>query len=182
MRVRRFSLSTGQTLSILTAGLVLAVLAVGVALTWVTLRRAALETALDRMTRGTRQLAALTATGVHNQQPRYLVVAADPAIRRALTSAATAGDVTEARVALEKFQIESDSGLPVELWRAADHRRVTFVGDDASKPGSLNVRGEEGLRPLRFRPGLDSISTRDTLRFGRLYAVNGRTYFWVGTP
>ena len=62
MRVRRFSLSTGQTLSILTAGLVLAVLAVGVAVTWVTLRRDAIETAQDRVTRGVRQLATVSAT------------------------------------------------------------------------------------------------------------------------
>ena len=57
MHVRKFSLSTGQTLSILTAALVLAVLAVGIAMTWVTLRRAALDTAYDRVARGVRPVA-----------------------------------------------------------------------------------------------------------------------------
>ena len=182
MRVRRFSLSTGQTLSILTAGLVLAVLAVGVAVTWVTLRRDAIETAQDRVTRGVRQLATVSATAFHASQPRYLSVAADPAIRRALSSAAGPADLAAARVALARLQLPTDSGLPVELWRAEDHRRVAFVGDDTSKARALNVGGEDGVSPIGFRPGLDSISARDSVRLGQLYSVNGRTYSWVGTP
>ena len=164
MRVSKFSLSTGQTLSIVTTAVVVAVLTVGIAVTWATLRRSALETAHDRMTRGVRQLAINSATGMRAAQPRYAGVATEPAIRRALKRSAQPADVAGARDALAKLQAPADSGLPVELWRVEDHQRVAFVGDDAGTPPSLNVGGEVGLTPARFRPGLDSVSVRDSVQ------------------
>ena len=182
MRARKISLSTGQTLSILTTAVVVAVLAVGVAVTWATLRRSALEAAHDRMTRGVRQLAINTATGIRAAQPKYSSVATDPAIRRALDPSARAADVAASRAALAKLQAPTDSGLPVELWRAEDHHRVAFVGDDAATQPSLNVGGEDELTAALFRPGLDSISGRDSVQLGQIYSTGGRTYFWLAIP
>ena len=182
MRVSKLSLSTGQTLSILTTAVVVAVLAVSVAVTWATLRRSALETAHDRMTRGVRQLAINSATGIRAARPRYSGVAADPAIRRALDPSARPADVAASRAALAKLQAPTDSGLPVELWRVEDHHRVAFVGDDAATEPSLNVGGEDGMAAALFRPGLDSISGRDSVQLGQIYSKGARTYYWLAAP
>jgi PAS domain S-box-containing protein len=179
MRVRRISLSTGQTLSILTAAVVVAVLAIGVAVTWATLRRAALDTVQDRVTHGVRELAAMSGTSVRQMRPRFLAVSTDPAIRSALEPTARAADVAAARAALGKLQMQADSGMPVELWRLEDHRRVAFVGNDVPPSPSLNVGGEDGSTPASLRPGLDSASLRDSVHIGQFYAVGNRTYFWV---
>src|SRR4051812_23530503 len=140
MRVRGIRLSTGQTLSILTTAVVVAVMAIGIAVTWATLRQSAIETARDRVTRGARQLATLLGASVRASQQRYLAVSTDPAIRRALESDAPS-DIAAGRAALAKLQTSTDSGLPVELWRLSDHRRVAFVGNDLPTPPSLNIGG-----------------------------------------
>ena len=97
MRASKISLSTGQTLSIVTTAVVVAVLAVGVAVTWVTLRSSALEAAHDRMMRGVRQLAINSATGIRSAQPRFSSAATNPAIRRALDPSARTADVAASR-------------------------------------------------------------------------------------
>src|ERR1044072_6251063 len=127
MRVRKISLSTGQTLSILTTAVVVAVLAIGVSVTWPPLRRSAVDAAQDRMTRGVRQLATNAATTLPLRQPRYAAVTADPAMRRALSSRSSGQDAVAARAALTTLQEPTDSGLPIELWRGQDRRRVAFI-------------------------------------------------------
>ena len=182
MRLRTISLSTGQTLSILTTAVVVAVLAIGVAVTWATLRRAALESAQDRISHGVGELATMSGNSVRLMQARYLAVSTDPAIRLALAPTARAADLAAARAALAKLQAPTDSGMPVELWRLEEHQRVTFVGNDVPASPSLNVGGEDGLIPAGFRPGLDSASLRDSVHVGRLYAAGNRTYLWIAAP
>ena len=80
----RRRLSTAQILSLLTGGIVLAVLTAAVAITRVTLSRSAVEVAQDRMTRAVRQLATVSATGLRQSQSRYAAAGRDPAIRRLL--------------------------------------------------------------------------------------------------
>src|ERR1044071_5438687 len=127
MRVRRISLSTGQTLSILTSAVVIAVLAVGVSVTWAALRGSAVETAQDRMTRGVRQLAANSANNFRLQQARYAAVTADPAIRRALKSPSNALDLGAGPPGLSKLKGDPGPGLPVELGPGQGRPPVAFV-------------------------------------------------------
>jgi PAS domain S-box-containing protein len=183
MLVRRISLSTGQTLSVLTSAVVIAVLAIGVSITWAFLRGSAVEAAQDRMTRGVRQLATNAVNGLRQQQlPRYAAVTSDPAIRRALRSRSTASDIAAARVALSKLRTDPDSGLPIELWRLEDRRRVAFIGNDIRPPAALDVGGEGAPLLRGLRPGLDSISLRDSLQLGQLYSVGNRTFLWIAAP
>ena len=104
MPPRKLSLSTGQTLSMVATAVVVAVLTVGMTVTWLTLRGSAIDGAQDRMTRGVRQLARVSATGVRQSQPRYHAVTQEPAILRALAASATTTDLAKARDALEKLQ------------------------------------------------------------------------------
>ena len=99
-----------------------------------------------------------------------------------LDPSAQPADVAASRVVLAKLQLPTDSGLPVELWRVDDHHRVAFVGDDAATKPSLNVGGEDGLTAALFRPGLDSVSARDSVQLGQIYSSGGRTYFWIAIP
>jgi PAS domain S-box-containing protein len=134
------------------------------------------------MTRGVRELATMSGNSVRLMQPRFLAVSTDPAIRLALKPSALAADVAAARRVLAKLHVASDSGMPVELWRLEDHRRVAFVGKELPASRSLNVGGEYELTSAGLRPGLDSASLRDSVHVGQLYAVGNRTYFWIAAP
>jgi PAS domain S-box-containing protein len=182
MSARKLSLSTGQTLSILTTAVVVAVLAVGIAATWATVRLSALENAQDRMTRGVNQLAAVSATGVRTTQQRYAAVASDPAIRRALAATPSSSDLASVKKALTTLQAPSDSGLPVALWRTRDRQRVAFVGNDVASNAALNVGGEGPAIASVVRPPLDSISGQDSLQVSAMFGSGAHSYVWIAEP
>jgi PAS domain S-box-containing protein len=181
-RTAKRSLSMAQTLSLLTTVVVLSVLTAAIALTWVTLTRSAVEVTQDRLIHSVHQLAGVSATGIRQTEARYTAVANDVAIHRALAANRSDGALSAARAALARLQLPTDSGMPIELWRAADGQRVTFVGDDIPDSLALHVRGEDRAPAPRYRPGLDSITARDSLQFGALYTTRDRTFFWMALP
>src|SRR5690242_5384020 len=73
-------LSTAQTLSLVTAGIVLVVLATAVIAVRHALTQSALDSAQDRLDRSVRQLAAVSASNLRATRLRFLAVAQDSAI------------------------------------------------------------------------------------------------------
>jgi PAS domain S-box-containing protein len=181
-RTAKRSLSMAQTLSLLTTAVVLSVLTAAIALTWVTLTQSAVEVTQNRLSHSVQQLAGVSAASIRQSQSRYSAIASDVAIHRALAANGSANVLSAAREALGRLQLPTDSGTPIELWRAANGKRVTFVGDDIPDSLALHMRGEDRAPAPRFRPGLDSITGRDSLQFGALYTSGPRTYFWIALP
>lgn len=187
---RRFRLSLARKLSLLTGAVIAACLLAVLLVAYESLTRSALSGARAGLFRATRELANLGQSGIRQSQPRYDAVAKDPAIRRALTQAnadpgvtSKPSDTTMAAAvhALDKLSAPADSGMPIELWDAHG-QRVAFVGSD--QPVLPELPG--GAQPLRSprapRAGAEEIADVDSLQLGRLYASNGRVYFWFVLP
>src|SRR5205823_10061790 len=85
----------------------------------------------DKLVTGV-QTYALPISTVPTQHARFLPVANDSAIRRALRVAPGKSMVRGATRALDKLSLSTDSGLPLELW-TSDERRVAFIGNDRSE-------------------------------------------------
>jgi signal transduction histidine kinase len=178
----RFALSTEQLLSLAAGGVVLAVMTVGVVATWLTLTRSAVADTRDRLAHGVRQLANVSATGVRQSNSRYAGVAANAAVRAALTAnAPDSALIARVQEALLTLRSPADSGVPIELWSADRGRRVALVGDDTQSTAGLRLPGESQTFS-GLRPGLDSIVPTDSLQIGRLYTSNGRAYLWSVMP
>ena len=183
LTARRFALSTEQLLSLGAGGVVLAVMTVGIIAIWLTLTRSAVADSQDRLTHGVRQLANVSATGVRQNNARFAAVAANPSVREALlASAPDRALVAKVQTALLTLRTPTDSGVPIELWRADQRRRVALVGDDLDSTAALRLPGETQTSPTAVRPGLDSIAPNDSLQLGRLYTAGGRTYLWSAMP
>jgi signal transduction histidine kinase len=179
----RFALSTEQLLSLAAGGVVLAVMAVGIFATWLTLTRSAVADSQDRLTHGVRQLANVTATSVRQNTSRFAAVGANPSVREALkASAPDSALVARAQAALLTLRSPADSGTPIELWRADHGPRVALVGKNLDSAAGLRLPSESQIASLGMRPGLDSITSTDSIQLGRLYTVGGRTYLWSAMP
>lgn len=174
-------LSTAQILSMFTAGIVLVVLIVGIAATWLVLTRSAIDAAQARLDGSVRQLASVAATAIRGANPRYLAIARDTALHRVLRRPSASADTAEAQAVIARLRLPSDSGMPIELLDLAG-RRVTFVGNDLPVGPTLDVPGDTVSSPRHVRPGLSALSNIDSLRVGRLYITDGRSYFWIAMP
>jgi PAS domain S-box-containing protein len=169
-------------LPLLTTGVVVGVLATALIVLNAALKRAALETAHDQVTRGVRQLVTISRTTVLQLRQRWAPVVRDAALRRALATHSRTAPDTVYRT-LQTLTAPNDSGVPVELW-SADGRRVAFVGNDVHDALETKQPPEisPGEHPLPPRDGLDSIKSVDSLQFGTLYSTGGRVFFWLVFP
>ena len=159
------------------------VIVLGIALvsTYTALTRAALLNAATRLERATRRLATVAATSLETSRSRYLAVANDSAIRRALAAAGSGAAPPAAAVAaLGRLSLPSDSGMPVELW-SADGRRVAFTGNDIR--GTLrSPSGRPELPAPVSAPIIPTGRVADSLRLTPLYVEDGRVHFWLLAP
>ena len=182
-------MSLARKLSLLTGAVIALCLLIVFGVAYEVLTRSALASASEGLTRAIQQLASLGESGVRQIRPRYSSAAHDPAIRRAVATAAppstvrrAANDstVTAARRILTTLVLPTDSGLPVELW-SVDGHRVAYVGnDDVTVPETpSNARS---LGSPRERLGVTEVAPVDSLQLGRLYASGGRVYFWLVQP
>ena len=174
---RRMSLAV--KLPLLMSVILATVLGIALAVTYTTLQRVAVTRAAEQIARATRQLVSLAAATVPTQHARFLPVANDSAIRRALRVPPGKSVVRGATRALDKLSLPTDSGLPLELW-TADERRVAFIGNDVRTP----LRVERGKPELgeRIAPTDSTTRNADSLRLTPLYADSGRVYFWYVMP
>jgi signal transduction histidine kinase len=157
------------------------VLGIALAVTYTALQRMALARATEQLGRATRQLASLGAATVPTQHARFLPVANDSAIRRALGTSLSKSVVRGATRALDKLSLPTDSGMPLELW-TADGQRVAFIGNDVR--GALRVEPGKPELAQRIATVGDTATGRaaDSLRLTPLYADSGRVYFWFVMP
>lgn len=170
-------------LPLLTTAVVVGVLATALIVSGEALRRAALDTAHDQVTRGVRQLGTISRTAVQQLRQRWAPVAHDAALRRALATNNRRPVPDTVHKILQTLTTPNDSGLPVELW-SADGRRVAFVGNDIHEVLETKQAPEisPAEHPLPPRDGLDSIKTADSLQIGTLYSTGGRVFFWLVFP
>ena len=156
-----------------------AVLSIALGAAYSTLRSSALSAAKDRLIRATRQISVVGSTGIVTQHNRYLAGATDSAIRRALARP-TPATVRQARAALARLSLPTDSGMPVELWSPTG-RRIAFVGNDVRVSMREDLHAE---LPERITLALDPHSKRipDSLRVAPLYSDEGRMFFWFVMP
>jgi signal transduction histidine kinase len=179
------SWSLTRKLPVLTAGIVIAVVASSLALTYDALRRGRMEAMDDRLRRLTRQL---VMTSDANLRARFALVrqtAGDSAVLAALRNAQASRPVSDsggATEALLRLRVQPDSSLPIELW-TSDDRRILHVGTDV-RNDSLSTRRPE-LRMHGELP-ISEISTRnrgsDSIQVGALYASGGQVLYWTIAP
>ena len=171
------------------AGVLAVVLGVALGVTYVTLARSAVAAAQDRLERGARQLATVGGNTIRQGAARYEALARDSVIVRALRAATGGGRGgapadTLLRATLARLTAPTDSGIPTELW-TADGRRLLVLGEDQRATVRVAPRGGDDALPPPVavpREGLDAAARSDSLTLGGLYAVNGRTRFWLAVP
>jgi signal transduction histidine kinase len=179
------SWSLTRKLPVLTAGIVIAVVASSLALTYGALRRGRMEAMDDRLRRLTRQLVMTSDVNLRARFALLRQVTGDSAVLAALRNAQTGrpvSDSSRATQALLRLRTQPDSSLPIELW-TNDDRRILHVGADV-RGDSLTTRRPE-LRTHGGRP-ISEISTRDrgsdSIQVGALYASGGHVFYWTIAP
>jgi signal transduction histidine kinase len=162
-------------LPLLMSAILAVVLTIALVATYSTLRSAAIDRARDRVNRATHQIATVGASGLATQHARYLTVANDSVIRRALR-----GERVNVQPTLGRLSLPTDSGMPVELW-SADGRRIGFIGNDVRTV--MTVEPGRPELPARIARAFDEFAQRpDSLRLGPLYEEDGRVHFWFVMP
>jgi signal transduction histidine kinase len=155
------------------------VLAVSLVLTYRTLADAARDTASIRLARAAHQLASTLETGVTQRASLLRRVAADSAIHRILrATTATPNAVAEAREALARLAVPTDSSVPIELWSEDGRRLIRLNEDSAQRPGSGELAD---LSPSAPAIGT-GIMRPDSVRIGAFYEAEGRVHFGISTP
>jgi signal transduction histidine kinase len=167
-------------LPLLMTAVLAVVLTIVIVVTYATLRRNVLEAAQQRLARATRQIAQVSAQTVIAQQPRYVAVGNDSAVRRALRD--PRASEAAVRAALARAALPTDSGMPVELW-TADGRRVGFSGNDV-RTVPLVAEGRPEL-PRRIASTFDTathVKSPDSMRVSPIYTENDKVHLWFVQP
>jgi signal transduction histidine kinase len=181
--------SLTHRLPVLTAAIVVIVVATSLALTYEALTRARTEAMHDRLQQLARQIVLNSDQNIRSRAAVYRQVAGDSGVRAVLAAAERGAMPREtdaasraAAEALLRLRIQPDSSLPIELW-TTDGRRVLHVGQDVRGDSLVGVRPE--LRALDGRPVTEIPTGRagpDSVRYGALYASGGRVLFWTIVP
>ncbi|NUO93536.1 MAG: HAMP domain-containing histidine kinase [Gemmatimonadaceae bacterium] len=173
----------------LTAAIVVIVIATSLILTYNALTRARIESTHDQLRRQARQLVITSEQSIKARTILYRQVANDSAVR-AVLRAATRGAVPRggdpvsiiASVALLRLRTTPDSSLPIELW-TTDGRRVLRVGNEIRDDSVGRLRPE--MRALNGKPVTEIPTGRagpDSLQYGAFYVSSGRVLFWTIVP
>lgn len=177
--------SLARQLPLITAAIIVLVMALSLTLTYEALVRARTD-ALHSRLKGL--LRVLVQSGENGSKARVAALnkfAKDTTLVRALTAPAGSRSAKEdsAVIAeLSKVAIPVDSGLPVELW-TGDGRRVAHIGvdvrDDSIAALPPELRSRQGTRVSEVPSGA---STDSAVQIGALYASAGRVYYWTVAP
>jgi signal transduction histidine kinase len=183
----RWSLT--RRLPMLTAAIVVIVIATSLVLTYNALTSARIESTHDQLRRQARQLVITSDQSIKARMILYRQVANDSAVRAVLRAAERgamprSGDPASivASVALLRLRTAPDSSLPIEVW-TTDGRRVLRVGNEVRGDSLSRLRPE--LRALNGKTVTEIPTGRtgsDSLQYGALYASGGRVLFWTILP
>ena len=155
------------------------VFGVSLFLTYRTLADAARDTAAVRLSRAARSLASTYETGVSQHAGLMRRVAADSAILRLLRATTPKpNDLAEARAALARLVVPTDSGIPIELW-SDDGRRLIRVNEDSVERSATGELAD--LSPSAKALGT-GIVRPDSVRIGAFYDAGGHVHFGLSTP
>jgi signal transduction histidine kinase len=155
------------------------VLGVSLALTYRTLADAARDTAAVRLSRAAHQLASTFETGVSQRAGLLRRVAADSAIHRVLRATTLTPNATaEARAALARLAVPTDSAVPIELW-TDDGRRLIRLNEDSVRRSGTGELAD--LSPTAKALGTGIVRS-DSVRIGAFYDAGGRVHFGISTP
>lgn len=173
----------------LTAAVVVIVIATSLAITYSALKQARIESTHEQLRRQARQLVITSDQSLKARAALYRKVANDSAVHTVLRAAergapVQAGDPRSiiASVALLQLRIVPDSTLPIEVW-TADGRRALHVGKDIRDDSLSRLRPE--LRALNGKTETEIPTGRtgsDSIQYGALYPSSGRTLFWTIVP
>ncbi len=177
--------SLTRKLPLLTATIVVVIVATSLWLAYEALVRTRYEAMHDRLTQVARQVGTSAEQSTAARRKLLTDVARDPAIVGALRAGAAGGSPDTASVvpALTKLAVPVDSGLPIELWTTS-RRRIAHVGRDIrNDPKSAlppELRSAATGRPVTEVPSSDA--GPDSVQLGSLYASDGHVYYWTVAP
>jgi signal transduction histidine kinase len=173
-------------LPLLTAAILVLVVATSLTATYQALVAARSEAMQERLSRVARQLAANAEQSNRQRRQSIVAVAADTGIRSVLrrgrvlaVSESTPNPVVSA---LLRLRAPTDSAMPIELW-TAHGTRLVHLGTDVAADPLLAVRPE--LRPSHGRPlraNEPALAGSDSIQTGALYGASGRVLFWTVIP
>jgi len=155
------------------------VLGVSLALTYRTLADTARDAAGLRLSRAAHSLANTFETGVSQHAGLMRRVAADSAIRRVLSATSvTPNAAAEARAALARLAVPTDSAIPIELWTDDGRRLIQLNADSGHRSGAGELAD---LSPSAKALGT-GIVRPDSVRIGAFYESGGHVHFGISTP
>jgi signal transduction histidine kinase len=159
-------LSLERKLPLLITGLLVLILAAGVAYGYREVRRVALDGSRERMRLVLEQLSALSASGLAQRHAALAAAAADPAIAAFLEGRGSAPAATDV---LQRLRVPQDSTLPIVLW---DRARTPVLSIGAAPAGADTAGGRV--------PGAEGLP--DSTGLGRFVTIGPRAYFWIAAP
>jgi len=155
------------------------VLGISLALTYRTLADTARAVAGVRLSRAAHQLASTVETGVSQRATLLRRAAADSAIHRALrATTVTPNAAAEARAALSRLTVPTDSAIPIELWTDDGRRLIRLNADSVQRTATGELAD---LSPSAKALGT-GIVRPDSVRIGAFYGEGGHVYFGISTP
>ena len=177
--------SLARQLPLLTAAIVVLVMALSLTLTYRALREGRSDALHARIQGMLRVLAQSSEANTKARVAALKLIAGDSALSVALPSAGVPLSPradSAVRTTLSKVSIPTDSGLPVELW-TTDGRRIAEVGTSVRGDSVAGLPPElRSLRGTRVSEVPVTAAGTDSVQFGALYSSRGRVFFWVIAP
>ena len=188
----RRRLSLEQKLPLLMTGVLVIVVATSLALTYQAIAQSAEAAAATRLARVAGQLASSIEGSINQRAALQRRVASDSAVHRVLReSPRTAADgsqpnelsdtaraFTAARAALASLVSGTDSGLPVELWKADGRQLIRLAADSAAPANAAEI---PDVAPSWITDSAATVRP-DSVRVGAFYESGGRVYFGIARP
>jgi signal transduction histidine kinase len=178
----RWSLT--RKLPLLTAAIVVLVVATSLTATYRALVDARTEALHERLSRVARQLAASSEQANHARALALRAIARDSgivALVRAGQPVPAPDTASPAMRALARVRLPIDSQMPVELW-SADGQRLVHLGVEVPGDPLRDRRPELLGGGAVAQPGAPIPSGSDSIQLGALYPAAGRVHYWTIVP
>ena len=177
--------SLARQIPLLTAAIVVVVLALSLTITYRALIDARSDAVHARMSGLLNTMALGSATTTRARVTLLRAVASDSAVHATAVrpdAALKHGADSAVLRALARLAVPADSGLPIELW-TVDGRRVAGIGSDLRGDPMTVVKPElRSAQGARMSDAPLSSTGADSVQFGQLYQSEGHVLFWTVVP